>query len=152
MPDTNFDDYRNKAEECRERARHAQREDDRAAWLEMADEWQRVAETLDAYGQRLEEQAARSASEKRAAPRTPTFLRARAICRPDDSPVECLITDISVTGARLQFSDGGMDSLPERFDLLMVKSGQRPLVRVAWRTRDQMGVAFETPLTDGDAA
>ena len=84
--------------------------------------------------------------EKRSAPRIPTFLKARAICRPDDSPVECLITDISESGARLQFSDSGMETLPERFELLMVKSGERPIVRVAWRSTDEMGVAFETPI------
>jgi hypothetical protein len=75
-------------------------------------------------------------------------MRARAICRPDDSPVECLITDISKTGARLQFSEPGMETLPDQFDLLMVKTGERPMVRVAWRNTDEMGVAFETSVED----
>ena len=84
--------------------------------------------------------------EKRSAPRIPTFLKARAICRPDDAPVECLITDISTSGARLQFSDPSIDTLPETFELLIVKSGERPLVRVAWRSADEIGVAFQAPV------
>jgi hypothetical protein len=83
--------------------------------------------------------------EKRAAPRTKAFLKARAICQPNDSPVECLIVDVSETGARLQFVDGGMGSLPERFELLIVKTGEHRLVEMAWRTLDEMGVKFETP-------
>ena len=87
--------------------------------------------------------------EKRSAPRTPIFLRARAICRPDDSPVECLVVDVSPTGARLQFSDGEVNTLPDRFELLIVKTGERPMVQVAWRTADQIGVQFETAAEAG---
>lgn len=82
--------------------------------------------------------------EKRSAPRTETFLKARAICQPNDSPVECLIVDVSATGARLQFSDEGIHTLPDRFELLIVKTGEQPIVQVAWRTADQFGVWFET--------
>jgi len=87
--------------------------------------------------------------EKRSAPRTQTYLRARAVCRPDDSPVECLVVDISPTGARLQFSDGSPNTLPDRFELLIVKTGERPMVQVAWRTGDQIGVQFETAAEAG---
>ena len=41
--------YRQKAQECRERAKTTLSEDDRAAWLKMADEWDAVAESLDNY-------------------------------------------------------------------------------------------------------
>jgi hypothetical protein len=86
--------------------------------------------------------------EKRAAPRAKTFLKGRAVCQPNDSPVECLIVDVSETGARLQFVDGGISSLPERFELLIVKTGKRPIVQVAWRSVDEMGVEFESPATN----
>ena len=71
-------------------------------------------------------------------------MKARAICRPNDAPVECLIVDVSTTGARLQFVNGGISTLPDRFELLVVKTGERPLVHVAWRSVDEMGVKFET--------
>ena len=86
--------------------------------------------------------------EKRAAPRTKTLLKARAICRPDDSPIECFVIDISRTGARLQFTDAGIGTLPDRFELLVVKTGERRTVQMAWRGIDEMGVQFETPRSE----
>ena len=139
------DEYRQKAEQCRDHARKSESDHDRAAWQKMADDWQELADSLDATYYEESAQLAGSSMDKRAAPRTPAFLKARAICRPDNAPVECLITDISATGARLQFADGGADTLPDRFELLMVKSGERPVVCVAWRSKHEMGVAFETP-------
>jgi hypothetical protein len=81
--------------------------------------------------------------EKRAAPRIKAFLKARAICQPNDSPVECLIVDVSKTGAKLQFVDGGVSDLPDRFELLIVKTGERPVVQVVWRGSHEIGVKFE---------
>jgi PilZ domain len=82
--------------------------------------------------------------EKRSSQRTQTLLKARAICQPNETPVECLIVDVSATGARLQFGNGGITTLPERFELLIMKTGERPVVRVAWRNIGEMGVRFET--------
>ena len=82
--------------------------------------------------------------EKRSSQRTQTLLKARAICRPDDDPVQCLIVDDAGTGARLQFANGGISTLPDRFELLVVKTGERPFVQVAWRHVDEMGIKFET--------
>ena len=82
--------------------------------------------------------------EKRSSQRIPTLLKGRAICRPDDAPVECLIVDVSGTGASLQSENGGISTLPDRFELHVVKTGERPVVRVAWRNVDEMGVKFET--------
>ena len=82
--------------------------------------------------------------EKRSSRRTPTLLKARAICRPNDAPVECFIVDVSATGARLQFIDDGISTLPDRFELLLVKTGERPIVQVAWRSVGEIGVKFET--------
>ena len=87
--------------------------------------------------------------EKRSSQRTQTLLKARAICQPNDSPVECLIVDVSATGAKLQFVNGGITTLPERFELLIVKTGERPVVRVAWRNIDEVGVRFEAPVPRG---
>jgi hypothetical protein len=82
--------------------------------------------------------------EKRSSQRIPTLLKGRGICRPDDAPVECLIVDVSGIGAKLQFVNGGISTLPGRFELLVVKTGERPVVQVAWRNIDEIGVKFET--------
>jgi PilZ domain len=82
--------------------------------------------------------------ERRSSRRTQILLKARAICRPNDAPVECLIVDVSGTGARLQFVNGGISTLPDRFELLVAKTGERPFVQVAWRHVDEMGVKFNT--------
>jgi len=83
-------------------------------------------------------------NEKRSTPRAQTFLKALAIC-PDGLPaIDCLICDISETGARLQPADGGViTAFPERFELLVPRSGERYRVRVAWRGVSELGVAFE---------
>jgi hypothetical protein len=47
MPDQRAAEYRRKAEECRSEARHAFKEADKAAWLEMAKEWLKLAQTVE---------------------------------------------------------------------------------------------------------
>lgn len=47
MSEVRADEYRRKAEECRAQAAEATRDDDKAAWLKMAEEWQRLAESVD---------------------------------------------------------------------------------------------------------
>jgi hypothetical protein len=87
-------------------------------------------------------------NEKRSLSRKPTFLKAQAISPGDRTPVDCLVCDISDGGARLQPVDGmDVTTLPERFDLLLVKTGERRPVRVAWRGESEIGVAFD-PSTD----
>lgn len=48
MLQNHVEEYRQKAEECRLLALEARSVDDRAAWLEMADEWMRLAEEAEA--------------------------------------------------------------------------------------------------------
>jgi hypothetical protein len=43
--------YRKNAEECRDHAAHARNSEDRDAWLATAEEWQKLAEELDAEQQ-----------------------------------------------------------------------------------------------------
>jgi hypothetical protein len=82
-------------------------------------------------------------SEKRSSPREQSFLKAQAICSGQTS-IECLVSDISATGARLQTMDGVVASmLPDVFELLLVRSGEQRAVRVAWRNETELGVAFQ---------
>jgi len=68
------------------------------------------------------------------------------------SPVDCLITDLSDTGAKLQFRFV-VDVAPERIELVI---GADPIPRacdVKWTAGMHMGVAFRTgrPLIDPSA-
>jgi hypothetical protein len=40
-------EYRGKAEECRQQAMKAISPSDKAAWLRMAEDWQRLAESIE---------------------------------------------------------------------------------------------------------
>ena len=44
----------------------------------------------------------------------------------------------------LKFVNGGISTLPDRFELLFVKTGERPVIQVVWRSVDEMGVKFKT--------
>jgi hypothetical protein len=58
-------------------------------------------------------------------------------------PRDCLITDISQTGARL-FAEGV--EVPDQFQLLISgDGGVRRECRVVWRLGGEIGVAFVTP-------
>ena len=52
MSESRADEYRRKAEDCRHMAGRAKREDDKAAWLKMAEDWQRLAENAHGTTQR----------------------------------------------------------------------------------------------------
>ena len=83
-------------------------------------------------------------TEKRYAPRKQIFLKAQAI-GPGEPPIDCLVCDLSESGARLQPADGvAASGFPERFDLFVPRSGMRRAARVAWRSATELGVAFET--------
>jgi hypothetical protein len=43
MSDSRADEYRKKAEDCRTQARKARLDHDKALWLQMAEDWQRLA-------------------------------------------------------------------------------------------------------------
>jgi hypothetical protein len=40
--------YRRNADDCRQRSMQANRSEDKAAWLKLAEEWQKLAEDVDA--------------------------------------------------------------------------------------------------------
>jgi PilZ domain len=56
----------------------------------------------------------------------------------------CLVRDISVTGAALEFSDLiRVMRLPERFKLIVPEDGLRLRCRIVWHRDYRMGVTFE---------
>jgi PilZ domain len=81
-------------------------------------------------------------ADKRRHVRIPAREPARIVSL-DDSPsqITCTITDLSQRGARLSVESTA--DIPEVFELLIEPSGLRRLCKVAWRSEDEVGVAFQ---------
>jgi len=79
--------------------------------------------------------------ERRSAPRQKSFLHGFVYCGSNPSAVDCLVRDISNTGARLKFSSCQTPA-GEITDLHIPLKGQTLRVDVKWREADEIGVAF----------
>ena len=84
-----------------------------------------------------------SMSEKRSAPRTRSFLKGKAIFNNRQSTLDCLIRDISATGARLEVSNAVL--LPDSFDLYVPQKEMTQRARITWRASGEIGVEFDHP-------
>ena len=82
----------------------------------------------------------KSGSERRTATRQKSFLRGCVYFNNRRSVLDCLIRDISSTGARLIFSE--TVSVPDIVDLYIPQKEQTQRVHVQWRHGNEMGVAF----------
>ena len=56
--------YRERAGQCLALAERAQRDDDKATWLELAGKWQRLAEEAASRGRAQQQQQPRAASKR----------------------------------------------------------------------------------------
>jgi hypothetical protein len=79
---------------------------------------------------------------KRISPRLRSFLKGRVIYNGGQTNLECLIRDISSTGARLEFSSSV--TLPDRFDLYLPHREETCKAHIQWRRGEEIGVAFDT--------
>jgi len=79
-------------------------------------------------------------SERRRATRQKSFLRGCVYFNNRRSAIDCLIRDISATGARLIFSSAV--SIPDVVDLYIAQKEQTLVAHVHWRHGDEVGVAF----------
>ncbi len=82
-------------------------------------------------------------SDKRSTPRLRSFLKGRVLFNGGQNSLECLIRDISPTGARLELS--ASVTLPDRFDLYLPHRDETCKVHSQWRRGNQLGVAFDHP-------
>ena len=80
-------------------------------------------------------------AEQRRAPRLRSLLGARIEINDGRSTVDCLIRDVSETGAKLIIS--APVPLPDGFELIIPQRGITRRVRVAWRRATEIGVRFE---------
>jgi len=79
-------------------------------------------------------------SERRKSTRQKSFLRGCIYFNNRRSATDCLIRDISSTGARLIFSD--TVSIPDLVELYIPQKEQTLRARVQWRHGDEVGIAF----------
>src|SRR5712675_965592 len=79
-------------------------------------------------------------SERRNATRQKSFLRGCIHFNHRRTVIDCLVRDISDTGARLIFSDSV--SVPDVVDLFIPQKEQTLRAHVQWRRGDELGVAF----------
>lgn len=80
-------------------------------------------------------------SDKRISPRLRSFLKGRVVFNGGQSSLDCLIRDMSSTGARLELS--ASVTLPDRFDLYLPHRDETCRVHLQWRRGAQIGIAFD---------
>lgn len=84
-------------------------------------------------------------SEHRRESRSRTFLKGRIIFNNGSSSMDCLVRDMSMSGARLALSQSAV--LPEAFDLYIPQKEKTYRSSLRWRRSDGIGVTFSEGLT-----
>ncbi len=82
-------------------------------------------------------------NEKRASTRRRTYIGADIISGAREGGANCVIRDMSPTGARLRLST----TAPSLFDLRIRRDGAIRLVRKIWQNGEECGVAFKSDET-----
>ena len=80
-------------------------------------------------------------SEHRRETRQRVFLKGRIVFNNGSSSFDCLVRDMSSSGARLVMSDA--TTLPEAFDLYIPQKDRTYRATLRWRREDGIGVTFE---------
>ena len=97
-------------------------------------------------------------NERRTASRQKSFLRGSIQFNNRRTVIDCLVRDISASGARLIFSDSV--SVPNVVELYIPQKEQTLRAHVQWRRGEELGVAFAKnahapappPLADSELA
>ena len=79
-------------------------------------------------------------SEQRQDIRKRTFLKGRILFNKGASSMDCLIRDMSETGARLELSE--TSTLPEVFDLYIPQKDETFRASLRWRRDGGVGIVF----------
>ena len=79
-------------------------------------------------------------SERRIATRQKSFLQGRVYFNNRRSSIDCLVRDVSPTGARLKFA--GAVTTPELVELYIPNKDESFRAQVQWHRGDEIGVAF----------
>ena len=86
-------------------------------------------------------------SEHRKETRQRVFLKGRIVFNNGSSSFDCLVRDMSSSGARLVMSDA--TTLPEAFDLYIPQKDRTYRATLRWRREDGIGVTFDEPARTG---
>ena len=78
--------------------------------------------------------------ERRSEPRRVTLLQAEVILCEDAKPIECVVTDISNSGARVMFED--VPKLPDEIRLKIDHPKTEHRCEVCWTNGDEAGLRF----------
>jgi hypothetical protein len=82
-----------------------------------------------------------SLEDMRRSPRRRAFLGGRVHYKGLSSSADCLIRDVSATGARIAFTDP--TPLPDHFELEVLSTGERRKARLVWTRGLLAGVEYE---------
>lgn len=86
-------------------------------------------------------------SEHRRETRQRTFLKGRIIFNNGSSSMDCLVRDMSMSGARIALSQSAV--LPEAFDLYIPQKERTYRSSLRWRRSDGIGITFADHATAG---
>lgn len=78
--------------------------------------------------------------EARRSERVKSFLRAQIIFNQRMSTIDCVVKNISATGAKLALTES--IAVPSEFDLYIPQKGRTFRSRIAWRDSTALGVEF----------
>jgi PilZ domain len=79
------------------------------------------------------------ADDRRSLPRRRTLLEGRIIFKQQSSVLNCVVRNISESGARLEVEPS--IHVPDRFDLDVASAGIRMSCRLVWRRGNLVGVS-----------
>ncbi len=79
-------------------------------------------------------------SDRRASDRVRSFLRAQIIFNNRMSTIDCIVKNISPTGARVALNE--TLALPTEFDIYIPQRGRSHHARLVWRDTDSIGIDF----------
>jgi hypothetical protein len=77
---------------------------------------------------------------RRQGPRQRTMLAAQIELNNGGSALDCLVRNLSDGGARIKIE--AAHTLPDRFQLHLIKTSTRRAAEVKWRTATELGIEF----------
>ena len=89
-------------------------------------------------------------SDKRSGTRTKSFLRGQIVFNNRMSTMDCIIRNISPTGAKLAVNEGL--TLPDRFEISIPQKGETLAARIKWRRGEELGIVFVAAESGQDLA
>ena len=85
-------------------------------------------------------------AQQRRTPRLRSLIAARIVFNNGQSTFECLIRDLSESGAKLAIS--ALAPVPDTFDLIIPRDNRIHRARAMWRRANELGVRFEEPSSE----